>query len=64
MRCVGIFFWSYVQPIAYPRDKAEKGGQNEFEIKFAIFDDSSDNVALAEPMKDLGTIKVVLSAND
>ena len=44
--------------IAYPKDKVEKGGQNEFEIKFAIFDDSSDNVALAEPMKDLGTITV------
>ena len=58
------FLLELVQPIAYPRNAVEKGEQNEFEIKFAIFDDSSDNVALAEPIKDLGTVKVVLSAND
>ena len=49
--------------IAYPRNAVEKGEQYEFEIKFAIFDDLSDNLALAEPIKDLGTVKVVLSAN-
>ena len=44
--------------ISYPRDLINKKGKNEFKINIAIFDDLADNLALAEPMKDLGTITV------
>ena len=44
--------------ISYPRDLINKKDDNEFKINIAIFDDLADNLALAEPMKDLGTITV------
>jgi hypothetical protein len=47
--------------IAYPRDLVDTKGANTFGIQITICDDSGDNLAFVQTIKDLGTVTVTLS---
>jgi hypothetical protein len=46
--------------VAYPRDSVNKKGANTFGIQVSICDDSGDNLAFVQTIKDLGTLTVTL----